>query len=211
MNKAAAGSLSQTMWAQNAELAAQALAHPFVRGLADGTLPREAFAAFVAQDAFFLEAFCRAYGFGLARSPDRRALDTFAELIAGVRQELTLHASFAAEWGADLSKVEPVPATLAYTEFLLTVAAQADIGVIASAMTPCMRLYAHLGQSLSGRASGPYARWVDTYAASEFDDLAATIEQLVDVYADDTAEVRALYAQAMRLELSFFDAALHRT
>jgi thiaminase/transcriptional activator TenA len=40
----------------------------------------------VAQDAYFLEAFCRAYGFGLAHSPDRMALDTFAELLIGARE-----------------------------------------------------------------------------------------------------------------------------
>jgi thiaminase/transcriptional activator TenA len=211
MNAAGAATLAQTLWAQNADLAAEALAHPFVRRLANGTLPRESFADFVAQDAFFLEAFCRAYGFGLAYSPDRRALDTFAELLVGVREELRLHASYAAEWGIDLSTVQPVPATLGYTDFLLTIAARGDIGVTSAALTPCMRLYAHLGQSLSTRSSDTYARWVNTYADPEFESLAATVERLVDVYADDTAEVRAVYGRAMQLELAFFDAAYHRT
>lgn len=211
MNEPAAVSLATTLWARNADRAAEALAHPFVRRLADGTLHRESFAAFVAQDAFFLEAFCRAYGFGLAHSPDRMALDTFAELLVGVREELQLHASYAAEWGIDLGTVEPVPATLAYTEFLLTVAARGDIGVTSAALTPCMRLYAHLGQSLSARTSDTYARWVTTYADPEFESLAATIERLLDAYADDTAEVRTVYGRAMQLELEFFDAACHRT
>lgn len=211
MNETAARSLAHGLWACNAERAAETLAHPFVRRLADGTLPRESFAAFVAQDAFFLEAFCRAYGFGLAHSPDRMALDTFAGLLAGVREELQLHASYAAEWGIDLSTVQPVPATLAYTDFLLTVAARGDIGVTCAALTPCMRLYAHLGQSLSASTSDTYARWVATYADPDFESLAATIERLLDVYADDTAEVRAAYERAMQLELGFFDAACHRT
>ena len=211
MNETAALSLSQALWARNADRAAEALRHPFVRRLADGTLPREAFADFVAQDAFFLEAFCRAYGFGLAHSPDRMALDTFAELLIGVRKELQLHASYAAEWGIDLSTVLPVPATLDYTDFLLTVAARGDIGVTCAALTPCMRLYAHLGQSLSAPTSDTYAQWVATYADPDFESLAATIERLVDVYADDTAEVRTVYGRAMQLELAFFDAACHRT
>jgi len=211
VNETAALSLSQALWTRNADRAAEALRHPFVRRLADGTLPRESFADFVAQDAFFLEAFCRAYGFGLAHSPDRMALDTFAELLIGVREELQLHASYAAEWGIDLSTVQPVPATLAYTNFLLTIAARGDIGVTCAALTPCMRLYAHLGQSLSPPTSDTYARWIATYADSEFESLAATIERLVDVYADDTAEVRTVYGRAMQLELEFFDAACHRT
>ena len=211
MNETAALSLSQTLWARNADRAAEALEHPFVRRLADGTLPRESFADFVAQDAFFLEAFCRAYGFGLAHSPDRMALDTLAGLLIGVREELQLHASYAAEWGIDPSTVQPVPATLAYTDFLLTTAARGDIGVTCTALTPCMRLYAHLGQSLSPPTSDTYARWVATYADPAFESLAATIERLVDVYADDTAEVRTVYGRAMQPELAFFDAACHRT
>lgn len=211
MNGTPALRLSHALWASEADQAAAALAHPFVRRLADGTLPRESFADYVAQDAFFLEAFSRAYGFGLAHSPDRMALDTFTELLIGVREELRLHASYAAEWGIDLSTVQPVPATLAYTEFLLTVAARGDVGLTCAALTPCMRLYAHLGQSLSAPTSDTYARWIATYADPDFESLAATVERLVDVYADDTAAVRTVYGRAMQLELAFFDAACPRT
>ena len=204
-------SLAQTLWTHNADLAAEALAHPFIRRLADGTLPRESFADYVAQDAFFLEAFSRAYAFGLAHSPDRMALDTFTELLIGGREELRLHASYAAEWGVDLSTVEPVPATLAYTEFLLAVAAIGNIGATCAALTPCMRLYAHLGESLSTRTSDTYDQWIATYADPAFEELAATIERLLDRYANDTAEVRRVYGRAMQLELAFFDAACHGT
>ena len=53
--------LADRLWSDNSELAQAALAHPFVRGLANGGLPRNAFQFYVAQDAFFLEAFARAY------------------------------------------------------------------------------------------------------------------------------------------------------
>ena len=59
--------LSARLWADNGDLAAAALAHPFVSRLGDGSLPREIFASYVAQDAFFLESFARAYALALAR------------------------------------------------------------------------------------------------------------------------------------------------
>lgn len=201
-------SLSRTLWAHNADLAAEALAHPFVRRLADGTLSRESFANYVAQDAFFLEAFSRAYAFGIAHSTDRATLDTFTDLLIGVREELEVHATYAAQWGIDLSNVEPLPATFAYTEFLFAVAERGHVGVTCAALTPCMRLYAHLGQSLTDRASDTYDHWVTTYADPAFEDLAATIERLLDVHADDTAEIRGTYRRAMELEVAFFDAAV---
>ena len=199
------------LWTRSADLAAAALEHPFVTGIADGTLPRERFAGYVAQDAFFLEAFARAYALGVAHSRDRSTLETFADLLAGVREELRLHDGYAARWGIDLAAVEPAPATLAYTDFLLATAALGDVGEVTAAMTPCMQLYAHLGQSLAGSATGPYREWVDTYADPGFADLAATLETLLDRLAADTTAVRRAYRRAMELELGFFDAAWHLT
>ncbi|SNS76907.1 thiaminase (transcriptional activator TenA) [Geodermatophilus saharensis] len=199
--------LSAELWAGSADLAAAAVGHPFVTGIGDGTLPRERFAGYVAQDAFFLEAFARAYALGVAHSRDRATLDAFADLLAGVRDELRLHDGYAARWGVDLAAVEPAPATLAYTEFLLATAALGDLGEVAAAMTPCMRLYAHLGQALAGPATGPYREWVDTYADAGFEELAATLEALLDRLAADTPAVRRAYRRAMELELGFFDAA----
>ena len=200
--------LSADLWAASADLAGQALRHPFVRALGDGSLPRAAFAGYVAQDAFFLESFARAYALALARSPDTGTLLALADLLAGVRDELGLHASYAAGWGIDTAAVEPAPATLAYTDFLLATAATGGVGLVCAAMTPCMRLYAHLGAALDADAAGPYAAWVQTYADPGFEALAARLEQLLDAHARDTPAVRAAYRRAMELELAFFRAAL---
>jgi thiaminase/transcriptional activator TenA len=203
-------SVAGDLWNDNADLAAAAVAHPFVRGIADGTLPRDRFAGYIAQDAFFLQAFARAYALGIAHSPDRAGLDAFADLLDGVRQELTLHTSYARTWGVDLSTVTPVPATVAYTDFLLATAALGGVGLTCAAMTPCMRLYAYLGQQLAG---GPvdsrYAEWVNTYADPTFEALARTLEGLLDTYltGDGLDRARPTYRRAMRLELQFFDAA----
>ena len=201
--------LARALWDENAALADAALRHPFVRGLADGTLPAERFAAYIAQDAFFLESFARAYALALAHSPDQSGVDTFAELIGGVRDELRLHASYARRLGIDLASVDPAPATLAYTDFLLATAAIGGPGQTCAAMTPCMRLYAYLGQSLASAPHGDaYAEWITTYADPSFEELAATLERLLDAYSSDVDRERAIYGRAMRLELNFFDGSM---
>jgi len=198
---------ARSLWAANADLVAEARAHPFVTGIVDGTLPRERFAGYVAQDAFFLEAFTRAYALGVAHSPDRATLDVFADLLAGAREELRLHAGYARRWGIDLAAVVPAPATLAYTDFLLATASLGGVGVTCAAMTPCMRLYAFLGQSAAGRATGDYTEWVDTYADPAFEKLTGTLERLLDATGDDVPGVAGAYRRAMQLELGFFTAA----
>jgi thiaminase/transcriptional activator TenA len=202
-------SLSKTLWQANVPAAERIIAHGFVHGLGDGSLPIDAFKRYVAQDAYFLEAFARAYAFCLANSTTREDLSDFADLIAGVRDELELHASYAGRWQVDLTAVTPIAATQAYVDFLLEIARRGDLGATIAAMTPCMRLYAFLGLSLSaGKVAPLYAEWVTTYADPGFEALAARLEALLDRHATDSAAVRANYARAMELEYGFFDANL---
>ena len=199
--------LSADLWAANADLAKRILAHGFVRGLRDGSLPVQNFKGYVAQDAYFLEAFARAYAFCLANSRSREDLYGFAGLIAGVLQELKLHRSYADRWQVDLTGVTPVEATRAYVDFLLETARRGNLGETIAAMTPCMRLYAYLGRTLGANNAAPlYSEWVKTYADPGFEELAVQLESLLDQHAEDTEAVRANYRRAMELELGFFAA-----
>lgn len=197
--------IAEQLWEECRPLAEMQLAHPFVQGIATGDLSRERFAAYVAQDAYFLDAFARAYALALAKSPDGDTLRTLAELLQGVLDELELHAGYAASWGIDLQPA-PGAATLAYTDFLLRVASLEPAGHAAAAMTPCMRLYAFLGQSLAPSVdpASPYRAWVDAYASPEFDALAGSLEELL---GGDEAVLRSHYRTAMTLEHRFWDAA----
>jgi thiaminase (transcriptional activator TenA) len=140
----------------------------------------------VGQDAVFLDAFCRAYALGLAKSPDREGVIAFRELLDAAADELRLHNGYAARWGVDLHQAAD-PATSAYTDFLLAVAALEPVGHIAAAMTPCMRLYAYLGQQLAGhtKPESPCRDGVETYSSGEFEALARRLEVLLDRYGDD--------------------------
>jgi thiaminase/transcriptional activator TenA len=202
--------LANALWTANADFARASLESAFVRGVADGSLPADCFRAYVAQDAYFLDAFARAYALALAHSPDHHGLESFHALIGGVLDELRLHASYAARWRVDLDRAAPADATLAYTSFLLATASLRGVGETCAAMTPCMRLYAYLGQRLAGAgghtAGTPYREWIDTYASAEFETLAATLEALLERYAVEGEAARGAYRRAMRLELAFFQA-----
>ena len=170
-------SLSESLWHRNQVLAQAALEHPFVQGIASGELAPAAFAYYVGQDAAFLDAFCRAYALALAKSPDEDGLIAFRELLDAAADELRLHQGYAARWEVDLHPV-PDPATSAYTNFVLAVAALEPVGHIAAAMTPCMRLYAYLGQQLAAQTKpeSPYREWVMTYSSEQFEALARRLE-----------------------------------
>ena len=200
-------SLASRLWQANADWARKILAHPFVQGLGDGSLPIASFKGYVAQDAYFLDAFARAYAFCLAHGTSRDDLYGFSELIAGVLEELKLHKSYTERLQIPLDDVTPLPATQAYVEFLLGSARHGQLGETIAAMTPCMRLYAFLGQSLAEKNVAPaYADWVKTYSDPGFEALAVRLESLLDQHAVDSPVVRANYRRAMELEYGFFDA-----
>ena len=158
---------------------------------------------------FYLQSFARAYALALAHGPDTEGLHDFAELLAGTLEELKLHEDYAARWDVNLGETVPGESTLSYTDFLLSTASLRSVGETCAATTPCMRLYAFLGQSLSKEGvsgNNPYAEWIKTYSDPEFEALAARLEELLDRYAEDTRAVRAAYRRAMNLEIGFFEA-----
>ncbi|MEA5623408.1 TenA family protein [Nostoc sp. UHCC 0251] len=201
--------LSQELWAANQDLAQACLEHPFVQGIGDGTLERGKFAYYLGQDAFFLEAFARAYSIAAAKAPDWLGFTTFHNLVSGVLEELRLHSGYASEWGVNLHSVEPGAATRRYTDFLLATAWSGDVGLTAAAMSPCMRLYAFLGEKLAGNGipNHQYADWIRTYSSADFQPLTQQLENLVDNYAVTTSVVHSTYRYAMFCERDFFQAA----
>ena len=203
--------LHKTLWQENQAVAKECLVHPFVRGLGDGSLDPEVFKRYVAQDAFFLQAFFSAYALGAVRAVERRqVVQRLHGLMRGVLDELKLHESYAESLAIDLGNVRPQTATSAYTDFLLRTAWSTEVGEIMAAMTPCMRLYAYLGQELAlgNHSQNPYREWIETYSSAEFEALAAELESLLDELAEGTDRVSQAYRYAMRCELDFFSASL---
>lgn len=202
--------LHAALWQLNADLAQHLQDHPFVRGLGDGTLDPQAFGRYVAQDAFFLRAFMKAYALAAAKCDDLHHARVFHELMAGVLDELQLHQSYSVSLGINLDQVIPYAATMAYTDFLLRVAWHGSLSQIIAAMVPCMRVYRHLGQQLavSLRPDHPYEAWIQTYCGDDFGQLCGRLELLLDEFAADQPAVRDAYRYAMQCELDFFSAPL---
>jgi thiaminase (transcriptional activator TenA) len=198
--------IAPTLWQENQDLAIASLHCDFVQGIANGSLPKTKFAYYVGQDAFFLEAFARAYSIAAAKAPDWQGFQVFHDLANGVLQELNLHQSYATQWGVDLKAVEPGAATRRYTDFLLATAWSQDVGITAAAMLPCMKLYAFLGQSLAtqGIPEHDYSDWIRTYSSAEFEPLTIQLADLVEQYGS-LEKGRSPYRYAMQCELDFFE------
>jgi thiaminase/transcriptional activator TenA len=193
--------------------------HPFVRGIGDGTLPLEQFQFWIRQDFLFLIEYCRLFGLAAARAPDLATLTYFADLLhSTARTEMDLHRSYAAKFGIsaeDLEREEMAPATRAYTDFLVRIAATGDFAELVAALLPCMWGFSEIGQRLaetSRPADNRYAAWIEMYASADFAELATWCRALLDrVVRDAGAETRRRMEEAFvtssRYELAFWEAA----
>lgn len=203
-------SLAHELWETNNDIAQACLQHPFVQGIASGTLSQAQFSYYVGQDAFYLEAFARAYSIAAAKAPDWDGFCMLHTLVDGALQERHLHESYATRWGVNLQSVEPGTTTRRYTDFLLATAWSSDTGLAATAMGPCMRLYAFLGKELASKGipDHAYADWIRTYSNPAIDELVLSLDGLIDRYVQDSSKAHAVYRYAMTCEYDFFQAAL---
>src|ERR671923_1052827 len=172
------------LWASIAPIYAAILAHPFVRGLTDGSLSRDAFRFYVVQDAHYLRDFARALSIAAARAPQDDWIIMLNEHAAGaLRVERSLHETFFREFGLsekDVAAVPLAPTNLAYTSYLLAVAYGRPFHEALAALLPCYWIYWEVGKELERRGSPDalYARWIGTYASEEF---ASVVRAVLDV------------------------------
>src|ERR671912_869668 len=110
---------TKELWRSITSIYNEILAHPFLRGLTDGTLTEERFRFYVLQDAVYLRDYARALSLAGVRSPDESALVMFNEHSAGaITVERSLHEGFLKDLDVALEEVEATeasPTTLAYT------------------------------------------------------------------------------------------------
>jgi thiaminase/transcriptional activator TenA len=204
------------MWGVMEPVFARILAHPFVAGLTDGSLPRDAFRHYVVQDALYLVDYARALALVGAKAPDEGAISMFASHAHGALEvERSLHAWLLEGLGAgpDAPPVASTPTTLAYTSYLLRSCHQGSFAEGLAAVLPCYWIYAEVGARLLARSSPDplYARWIGTYGGEEFGKIVADVLALVDrtgaqVGAAEEAAMRAHVLTTARYEWMFWDA-----
>ncbi|MEK9966893.1 MAG: thiaminase II, partial [Rhodospirillaceae bacterium] len=153
------------------------VAHPFVDGLRDGTLPDTAFRHYLGQDYLFLIHFARAYALAAYKADTLADIrDAAAGMRAIVDTEMALHVEYCAGWGLTEAEMQALPeasATMAYTRYVLEKGHQGDLLDLYVALAPCVIGYGEIGARLAGdpatvRDGNPYASWIDMYAGDDY-------------------------------------------
>ncbi len=209
-------SFTAQLWHGITGVYAAILAHPFLTGLADGSLPRDAFAFYVVQDALYLQRYAQALAVVATRARDTSATEAFARHAAdAIAVERTLHGSLLADLGINpetAAAAQPAPTTLAYTSYLLATVSCGSYAEGIGAVLPCYWIYWEVGKKLLRRGSAEprYQRWIDMYGSEEFGESVRTVLAITDRLAPDLgpaeqARVHGHFRTTSRYEWMFWD------
>jgi thiaminase/transcriptional activator TenA len=199
------------------------VAHPFVAGLIDGSLPAAAFKRYLVQDYLFLIHFARAFALAAFKSDTLADLsDRAATLHALTSHEMGLHVEYCRGWGISREAIEAEPEareTMAYTRYVLERGLAGDVLDLEVALAPCTIGYGAIGRAAVADAKlkpdgNPYMPWIAMYSGADYLAIADAQEaRLERLWAQRGSAARMpqltkTFAEACRLEAAFWQMGL---
>lgn len=208
---ASAQTFTDQLWRDAEPVYRKTLEHLFLRGLSDGTLPKDRFRFYLEQDTLYLRAFSQALNVLASKAPREAWGKTLSRhAVEAIEAEQSLHASIVGRVGD-----RPMaPSNAAYTNHLLATVERGSFAEGLAAMLPCYWIYWEVGLNLKKRGSPDpdYQRWISQYAA---DDYGKTVREVLDMMNHAAAEAsaaqresaRAHFLRSARYEWMFWDMA----
>ena len=197
------------------------LAHPFVRGLADGSLAVNKFRFYLLQDYLYLFDYAKVFAQGVVKSREPEVMRVFSSYGASILNgEMEIHRGYMARLGiteAQAEAVQPSLSILSYTAYMRAVAAEEGPAEIMAAVLSCAINHKYSGQWV--RKNYPhaenhdfYGEWVRGYAsedyAAENQRLIALMERLSTDYTEAQLQrLTDIFVACSRYEAMFWDMA----
>lgn len=170
--------------------------HPFIKGLADGSLDEDKFKHWLKQDYIYLIEYSRLFAIGAAKAIDLDMMSTYAQLLDGtMNTEMNLHRGYAKEFGiseAELEATEPAETTTAYTSYMLNMAQIGGVENVIAAILTCTWSYNYIGLKLAEQDAAKdhslYRKWVDMYSSEEFTQFKKDCVELMNKVTEGRSE-----------------------
>jgi thiaminase len=184
--------------------------HPFVLGLADGTLPDGALQAWVQQDRIFVVEERRVVAALRGHGLPSRLDDLLADLDHNLVLEAEAFTQTAIDHG-DAAEVEPWPVCLGYTSYLRCAALDGALEGL-TALYAAERAYLDTWTAVAGLspADSTYHGWIQNWSGEPFRAFVTALGRGLDELAGAPSPALAhrlglLFARAARFELAFWE------
>ena len=191
--------LAERLFKTTEELWKSYLEHPFVKGIADGSLDIDRFRFFMIQDYRYLLEYSRVFAFGILKSHREDIMRRFAVMVRETLDgEMAIHKKYMARLGITPDEVKNSKTAL-------------DILV---AVLSCAWSYQYIGQTLAkipgAIENETFGEWIEGYCSEEYVANTEDIIGLVNELGDGISEERAAYLEEVfkncgRYEYGFWD------
>ncbi|MGI6030300.1 MAG: thiaminase II [Eubacteriales bacterium] len=194
--------------------------HPFVQGIAHGTLPVEKFRYYMIQDYRYLLDYVKVFALGVVKSDTEELMRYFAKFVYGTLDgEMRVHKSYMARLGITQEEIEQSVSALnnlSYTHYMLTIAHQGDPLDALVSILACAWSYQCIGQEVAkvpGSKDHPfYGEWVRSYSDPDYETGTQDMIDLIDRLGEGcTPEKQArlleIFRNCSRYEAMFWDMA----
>lgn len=195
--------------------------HPFIRGIADGTLDSEKFRFYMVQDYLYLFDYARVFALGVVKAKDADVMRAFATYVHQILDgEMSIHRGYMERLGIDLHEAEHATCALAntsYTAYMLDIAFKEGEAEIAAAILSCALSYEVIARKIV--ADNPasiehpfYGEWIASYASEDYHAANEALIALTERLTADYSEVQLqhlceIFVICSRYEAMFWDMA----
>ncbi len=167
--------------------------HPFVKGIANGTLPVEKFKFFMIQDYLYLLDYARVFSIGAAKTNDPQMMRIFSGYVSSILNgEMDIHKGYMKRLGIDISDAENSEMSqdnLSYTSYMLRMAYEGGPAEVCAAILPCAVSYELIGRKMV--EENPicaenvfFGDWIKGYSCDEYHDENIKLMELTEKAAE---------------------------
>lgn len=162
--------------------------HPFVKGIADGTLPLENFQFYMIQDHLYLMQYAKVFALGVLKAKKESDMRLFSDLIkATLDTENALHQDYLRRLGISkemIAQAKPSIVTDSYTNYMIAIAEKEGLAELMAAVLSCSWSYKLIGDFMEkfpgAKEQEFYGEWVNMYTSEGYRSSNQVMIDLVD-------------------------------
>ena len=193
--------------------------HPFVCGIADGSLSIERFQFYMIQDYLYLFEYAKVFALGVVKSDNHENMKMFSSSIDTILNgEMKIHCGYMKKLGISEDEADNTVMSLAnrsYTEYMISVGFRGDELDILAAILACSWSYQQIGKRIAEQNPSSlkhefYGAWVEGYSSKEYEEANLAIMNLMDSLAENCTQKQVerlteIFVNCSRYEAMFWD------
>jgi thiaminase/transcriptional activator TenA len=162
---------------------------PYLRQMGEGTLDPDAYWYYIVQDYLYLQEYLKLLGLGIAKAPDFKTENFFAESLQGTRtMELEHMREVMRNAGIELRQIKRrllAPSTEVYLQYMQNLCWQGDAATVAVTVLACSESFEIIAKAMKKRHPGCdkqkiYGNWIQSYTDPAYADANRKLEEITD-------------------------------